>query len=408
LNERYDQIAKRVITWLPWHLLLVALAVIVLMPIIYLFAAGFRSNQAIYGPFIDTNTWVDVRIADRKISRISKKDLNQRINAIFAGYSNDEINAEKFIAKQEKIDMVPDELQKALKLWINSNDKPTERESFIKAVNLFLESMDRSKGSVISSQIFHEHDGSLLYEYERRFTLQNYLFFFSGKINQNSDMRYPIFRWFLNSLFIATTVSLVQAVVVVLAAYVISRFRFFGRRAGMLIILTLQIFPSAMSMVALFLLLTWIGRVFPPLGIDRKIGLILVYLGIGIPLNIWIAKGYFDTIPRSIEESAIIDGATGWQVFVHIFVPLLRPVIAVLIILSFVAAYNEFLFALVLITNEDNYTLPVALSGFMWSREEHFFGIFAAASCIGSLPIVVLWLLLQKQIIAGLTRGAIR
>ena len=175
-----------------------------------------------------------------------------------------------------------------------------------------------------------------------------------------------------------------------------------------MVILTVQVFPGTMAMVALYLLLQYLGGLVPALGIDRKIGLILIYLGGGIPFNIWLVKGYFDTIPKALEESAMIDGATYWQAFTMIIMPLVRPILAVVTILSFVGQYNEFVLASVVLTSQSNFTLPVGLRFFMNAQQDARFGVFAACSIMGSLPIVILWLALQNQIISGLTGGSVK
>ncbi|MBQ2124722.1 MAG: ABC transporter permease subunit, partial [Spirochaetales bacterium] len=175
-------------------------------------------------------------------------------------------------------------------------------------------------------------------------------------------------------------------------------------------ILTIQVFPGTMAMVALYLLLTYLGKIHPIFGLNSLVGLILIYLGGGIPFNIWMVKGYFDSVPKALEESAMIDGATPWQAFTTIILPLVRPILAVVTILQFVGQYNEYVLASVMLTSPENFTLAVGLQSFIASQGamNTRFGIFSAAAFIGSLPIVVLWLSLQNQIISGLTGGSVK
>ncbi|HOV13260.1 MAG TPA: ABC transporter permease subunit, partial [Spirochaetota bacterium] len=241
-----------------------------------------------------------------------------------------------------------------------------------------------------------------------RTSFDNFVAFFTGEMPNAKNAKFPISKWMINSLIIAGTVAIVQVMVTALASYVLSRFRFTGKKESLMVLLTIQVFPGTMAMVALYLLLQYLGKIVPALGIDTKLGLIMIYLGGGIPFNIWMVKGYFDTIPKALEESATIDGATTWQAFTTIIVPLVRPILAVTIVISFVGMYNEFVLAAVVLNKIDNFTLPVGLQSLMAGQGDTRFGVFSAASFIGSLPIVGLWLGLQNQIIAGLTGGAVK
>lgn len=220
--------------------------------------------------------------------------------------------------------------------------------------------------------------------------------------------RYPFMLWLGNSLLVTITASLVTVFLCALAAYAFSRFRFWGRRWGLLTLLLIQMFPVMLAFVAIYLLLLWIGKYLPWLGVNTLLGLILVYLGASLGLNTWLMKGYFDTIPHDLEESALMDGATQFQAFIRIILPLSRPILTVIFILSFIANYSEYLLASILLTGTEKYTLAVGLHFFIVGNYNTHWGTFAAAAIIGALPILILFLALQKQLISGLTGGALK
>lgn len=436
------------------HVVLIAIALIVLIPIFYLISAGFRTNQAIYGPLIDTNSWVDDTIAVKSENKVNAKILLNRLYWIYDGNMSDEE-----IAKVESVwtksykkngqSINDDEVKNIINKYgakvpsipkkiVRSGDsqeltvlreatkklilaKPTEISKnakgnyegaygeFINAYNAWANTINDGLRSVVDEHLFQ--NGNLdkpRYKYEVRTSFYNFKCFFTGASPNAATAKYPYLRWVWNSIIIALAVAVIQLAVVALASYAISRFRFKGKKVSLMVILTVQVFPGTMSMVALYLLLQYLGVLVPALGIDRKLGLILIYLGGGIPFNIWLVKGYFDTIPKALEESAMIDGATYWQAFTMIILPLVRPILAVVTVLSFVGQYNEFVLASVILTSQNNFTLPVGLRFFVNAQQDARFGVFAACSIMGSLPIVVLWLALQNQIISGLTGGSVK
>jgi len=218
----------------------------------------------------------------------------------------------------------------------------------------------------------------------------------------------PFFRWLLNSVKVAGITSVLAVFVTALTAYAFSRFRFRGRRSLLLTILLIQVFPNMLTIVALFLLLRQLGDYFPSLGLNSHGGLILVYLGTQMGINIWLMKGFFDSIPRDIDESAAVDGATHWQAFWRLIFPLVRPVLAVVGILAFVSTFNEFILASVLLRSTEQFTLMVGLYLFVTQNFAQEWGVFAAGALIGALPIALLYVLLQDQIVGGLTQGAVK
>jgi ABC-type maltose transport system permease subunit len=222
------------------------------------------------------------------------------------------------------------------------------------------------------------------------------------------DPLHPFARWLGNSVRVASLTSFLVVLVTAFSAYSFSRFRFRGRRGLLLSILLIQVFPNMLAMVALFLLLQQLGAYVPWLGLNSHGGLILVYLGTQMGINIWLMKGFFDSIPRDIDESALVDGASHWQAFWRLIVPLVRPVLAVVAILSFVSTFNEFVLANVLLRSTEQFTLMAGLYLFVTQNFAQSWGVFAAGALVGALPIVALYLLLQDQIIGGLTQGAVK
>lgn len=222
------------------------------------------------------------------------------------------------------------------------------------------------------------------------------------------DPLHPFGLWLWNSVRVAGITAFLVVLVSAFGAYAFSRFRFRGRRSLLLTILLIQVFPNMLALIALFLLLQQIGAYIPWLGLNSHGGLILVYLGTQMGVNIWLMKGFFDSVPRDIDESALVDGASHWQVFWNLIVPLVRPVLAVVGILSFVGAFNEFILASVLLRTTEQFTLMVGLYLFVTQNFSQTWGVFAAGALIGALPIVALYLLLQDQIIGGLTQGAVK
>jgi arabinogalactan oligomer / maltooligosaccharide transport system permease protein len=215
-------------------------------------------------------------------------------------------------------------------------------------------------------------------------------------------------RWMFNSVVVATITSVLSVLVSAISAYAFSRFRFVGRRSMLLAVFLVQVFPNTLSMVATYLLIQLIGQYIPMLGLNTLGGLILVYLGGAMGINTWLMKGFFDTVPRDLDESAKIDGATDWQIFWLIIMPLVRPVLAVVAILAFVTTYADYLLALVLVTDERNYTLAVGLSRFVGNQFTQRWGVFAAGALIGAVPIIIIYLVLQDFIVGGLTAGSVK
>lgn len=220
--------------------------------------------------------------------------------------------------------------------------------------------------------------------------------------------QHPFGIWFLNTFKLCIVTATLVVLITSLAAYAFSRLRFKGRRSGLFAILLIQMFPQMLAMVAIYLIIFMIGDYIPALGLDTHAGLILVYLGGAMGANVWLLKGFFDTIPKSLEESAMIDGATHFQIFRRIILPLARPILVVVFFLQFMATYSEFVIARVLLADTNNLTMAVGLQTFIADQYAKRWGVFAAAALIGALPIVILYWFLQKHLVSGLTRGAVK
>jgi ABC-type maltose transport system permease subunit len=173
-------------------------------------------------------------------------------------------------------------------------------------------------------------------------------------------------------------------------------------------ILLIQVFPALLALVATFLMISQFGDVIPKLGLNTHASLILVYLGGAMGINIWLMKGFLDTIPRDIDESAMVEGASNWYIFTRLILPLLRPILVVIGLMNYVGTYGEFVLARVLLKSNETYTLMVGLQVFAGAQFNQRWGVFAAGALIGALPIVIIYLALQDQIVGGLTTGAVK
>jgi len=218
----------------------------------------------------------------------------------------------------------------------------------------------------------------------------------------------PFESWYVNSILIATLSALASVILSLLAAYAFSRMRFAGRRVGLLALLLIQMFPQFLAIVAIFLMFTTVGEHWPAIGFNTPWGLILLYLGGALGVNTWLMKGFLDTVPKELDESATMDGASHAQVFLRIMVPLVSPVLAVVGLLVFITTINEFLMANVFLTDLDSKTLSVGLYGLIAGERNNNFGMFCAGSLLAAIPTVVLFQFLQRYIVSGLTAGAVK
>ena len=220
--------------------------------------------------------------------------------------------------------------------------------------------------------------------------------------------RYQYGRWLFNSLKISLLTSALTVIMAGLGAYAFSRFRFKGRRVGLLSLLLIQMFPQMLAIVAIFLLILSLGDIFPWAGLNTHTGLILVYLGGAMGFNTWLMKGYFDTIPRSLEESAKVDGATPFQAFYLIILPLARPILATIFVLSFITAYSELFIAMILLRSNSQFTLAVGMNLLISNRYDNRWGMFAAGALIAAIPFLIVFVIAQRSLVSGLTRGSVK
>lgn len=223
-----------------------------------------------------------------------------------------------------------------------------------------------------------------------------------------SNNQIPIQRWLMNSMIVSGISTVIVVFLTTLAAYSLSRFRFYGRRSTLMLTLVIQVFPTVTALVAFYLLLNQLGNIVPWLGLNTLGGLILLYAGGGLGTNAFLMKGYFDTIPLELNEAAKVDGADEWTTFYRIILPLIRPIIAVIGLLTFIGTFNDFIIPRVLLRDSNNFTLAVGLSTFMGNNFATNWGIFAAGAVISAVPITVLFIALQTQLISGLSQGAVK
>lgn len=227
----------------------------------------------------------------------------------------------------------------------------------------------------------------------KHFTLANYKAVF---------VQEPIMLWLKNSLILAVVTLTISLGSGIPAAYVFSRKRFPGRKVILKLLILLYAFPSLLSMTALYKLLSPMGL------INTKAGLIIVYTGTMAVFALWNMKGYFDTIPVEIEEAAMIDGATAVQIVTKIVVPLAKPTVAVTAMMILIYVWNEYIFAINFMTGSDTYTLAAGLYSLQATEMAGNWPIFAAASIVVSIPILIVFFALQKNMTTGLTSGGVK
>jgi arabinogalactan oligomer/maltooligosaccharide transport system permease protein len=245
----------------------------------------------------------------------------------------------------------------------------------------------------------------------KRVTFDNFRSLFEGQKNVTGHATFQnahYLSWFANSMIVASATALCTVLLSALAAYAFSRFRFKGRRLGMLSLLLIQMFPQLLAIVAIYLIVFQVGDIFHFIGLNTLIALIVVYLGGAMGVNTWLMKGFFDTIPAELDESARVDGATPAQVFWGVVLPLAAPVLAVIALISFVTTLNEFAIASVILQTQTKFTLPVGLFQYINQAYSEHWGPFAAGVLIAAVPVALLFAFLQRYIVEGLTSGAVK
>ncbi|WP_148296800.1 sugar ABC transporter permease [Halalkalibacter akibai] len=213
------------------------------------------------------------------------------------------------------------------------------------------------------------------------------------------DPRGRYVQWYKNSLIVAGFTSLFSVIVAMLTAYAFSRYNFVGKKNGIFLLLVLQMFPILMAMVALYLLLSLVGL------LNTLTGLIIIYVGASVPMMTFLVKGYFDTIPRELDEAAKIDGAGHMRIFFQVILPLTKPILAVVALFQFMTPFMDFLLPRIVLRNEDKFTLALGLFNFVSNEFDNNFTRFAAGAILVAIPIALVFLFLQRYLIAGLTAG---
>ena len=220
-------------------------------------------------------------------------------------------------------------------------------------------------------------------------------------LSPTSDVGQEFLGYMFNSLIVALASTILSVLVAVPAAYAFSRFRFPGRNLLFYTILLRNMFPAVVFLMPLFIMMRWLHLV------NTEMSLVLTYLTFGLPLSIWLLKGFYDNIPLQLEQAARIDGASRFQAFIRVVMPLSSPGIIATAIYSFILAWNEYVYALTFLNEKSKLTLPVGLQRFFTEYATNWPGLMAA-SFITSVPVVVLFLVLQKYFVRALTEGAVK
>ncbi|WP_099222438.1 sugar ABC transporter permease [Listeria costaricensis] len=205
--------------------------------------------------------------------------------------------------------------------------------------------------------------------------------------------------WYKNTLIIAIATMILQVTIVTFAGYTYSRYRFKGRKNSLVFFLIIQMVPTMAALTAFYVLAMLLGA------LDQYWFLTLIYIGGGIPMNTWLMKGYFDTVPRDLDESAKLDGAGHFRIFAQIILPLVRPMIAVQALWAFMGPFGDFLLAKFLLRTPENLTIAVGLQSFISNPQQQKVALFAAGAILAALPICLLFFFLQKNFVSGLTAG---
>ncbi len=227
-----------------------------------------------------------------------------------------------------------------------------------------------------------------------RFTTENYYNLFHDPTN-------PFGLWVINSMKVCFTVSVIQTFMAVLAAYAYSRLRFRGRKYGLMTLLILQMFPNFMAIAAVLTILIRLNLT------DSLWGLILVLSGANA-FNIWLLKGFIDGLPKELDEAVFVDGGNHWTVFTKIILPLARPMLVVIFLFTFIGVYSEFMLTSAAIHDPLKYTVPLGLRNFINNQFSTNWTEYSAAAVLASLPVMIVFMALQRYVESGLTRGAVK
>ncbi|WP_417579927.1 maltose ABC transporter permease MalG [Pelagibacterium sp.] len=217
---------------------------------------------------------------------------------------------------------------------------------------------------------------------------------------------YPVLLWMWNSIKLGVISASGALAIATISAYALSRIQFRGRMAFLDSLLIIQMFPTTLALVALYAIFDTMGGISPIIGLDSHTSLVLVYLS-GVMMHIWTIKGYFDSVDPALDKAAAIDGATPWQTFRFVFLPLAVPIMAVVFVLVFIGVVNDYPIASILLRSEGNLTLATG-SRFYLSEFEYRWGDFAAAAILSGIPITVVFLIAQRYLVSGLSEGSVK
>jgi len=218
----------------------------------------------------------------------------------------------------------------------------------------------------------------------------------------------PYWAWYKNTLIICGVGAFASVFIGAAAAYTFSRMRFRGRRAGLMTLLLAQMFPVMLAFVAIYLTFDFLGDALPAIGLNTQAGLILAYLGGAMGANVWLLKGYFDTVPRELDEAAKVDGAGHARIFFTMILRLVLPILATVGMLSFVGLFSEFLLASIFLKDSENQTLAVGLWSLLKADRNKYFGPFCAGAILASVPVMALYFSVQGFLVGGQTAGSVK
>ena len=219
----------------------------------------------------------------------------------------------------------------------------------------------------------------------------------------------PYWRWMRNSVMISSINAVLQLSIGATAAYALSRFRYRGRKTTLMTILIIQMFPQLLAITAFYVILADLRESIPFMDFGSPVALLIIFAGGALGINAWMLKGFFDSIPSEIDESAKIDGASHGQIYLRIILPLALPMLSVVALLSFIGTMNEFLLTSVILGgNQDSITLAVGMRQFIETNFQENWGAFAAGALIATLPVMILFIWLQKFVVSGLTAGSLK
>ena len=231
---------------------------------------------------------------------------------------------------------------------------------------------------------------------------------FQNYVSLFSDPARPFGLWYINTVLIGVITSVLSVFISALAAYAFSRLRFRGRRGGLLSLILIQMFPALLGLVAIFGMLTEIGKIFPAFGLDSVLGLVMVYLGGSLGGGTYLMYGFFNTVPKELDEAAKLDGATHTQIFYGIILRLVSPILAVQMLLSYIGITSDYVLASVVLSKPESLTLAVGLQQFISDPFSKDWSMFTAGAVLAAIPVVTLFMFLQRYIVSGLLGGAVK